>query len=93
MGKVFAGLANGTVSEADAEFVLSEMIADSKADDPAKTVRTNLWTQLKPMYLVAEGEEKKALADIIKKYCGKTDKDLQKAEKDAAKKATEDESK
>lgn len=93
MGKVFAGLANGTVSEADAEFVLSEMIADSEADDPAKTVRTNLWAQLKPMYLVAEGEEKKALAGIIKKYCGKTDKDLQKAEKDAAKKATEDESK
>lgn len=93
MGKVFAGLANGTVSEADAEFVLSEMIADSNAQDPAKTVRTNLWAQLKPMYLVAEGEEKKALAGIIKKYCGKTDKDLQKAEKDAAKKATEDESK
>jgi hypothetical protein len=86
MGRIFAGLANGTVSEADAEFVLSEMIADSEADDPAKTVRTNLWAQLKPMYLVAEGEEKKALAGIIKKYCGKTDKDLQKAEKDASNK-------
>lgn len=93
MGITFAGLANGSVSKADAEYVLSEMIADSTAKDPEKTVRTNLWVQLKPLYLAAEGEEKKALAGIIKKYCGKTDKDLQKAEKDAAKKATEDESK
>jgi hypothetical protein len=79
MGEVFYGLATGTTSRADAELVLSEMIADSTAKDPEKTVRSNLLSQLKPLYIAAPTEEeRKAIGEVIKEFCGKTDKDLKK---------------
>lgn len=79
MGDVFYGLALGTTSRADAELVLSEMIADSTAKDPEKTVRSNLLSQLKPLYIAAPTEEeRKAIGEVIKEFCGKTDKDLGK---------------
>ena len=79
MGDVFHGLALGTTSRADAELVLSEMIADSTAKDPEKTVRSNLLSQLKPLYIAAPtDEERKAIGEVIKEFCGKTDKDLEK---------------
>lgn len=73
---VVQGYANGTASLEDVELVRSEMIADSTAKDPQKTVDTNILKQLKPLYIAAGPAERKQLGNVIKKVFGKDDKYL-----------------
>ncbi|MBE5801071.1 MAG: hypothetical protein E7319_02175 [Clostridiales bacterium] len=73
---VVQGYANGTCSLEDIALVRSEMIADSTAQDPQKTVDTNILKQLKPLYIAAGPAERKRLGDAIKQVFGKDDKYL-----------------
>lgn len=73
---VVQGYANGTCSREDIALVRSEMIADSTAKNPQKTVDTSILKQVKKLYIAAGPAERKRLGEAVKELFGKDDKYL-----------------
>lgn len=77
IGVVLAGWAKGTHTKEDYDLIISELVGDSTAANPEKTVQTNAKSQAKAVYKAATAAERKRLGEIIKELFGLTDKDLQ----------------
>jgi len=78
IGVVLAGWAKGTHTKEDYDLIISELVGDSTAANPEKTVMTNAKSQAKAVYKAATAADRKRLGEIIKELFGLTDKDLQK---------------
>lgn len=78
LSAVFAGFANGTHTMEDYNLIISELVSDSTAADPGKTVQTNAKSQAKAAYKAATAEQRVALGEIIKSLFGLDDDDLRK---------------
>jgi hypothetical protein len=78
IGVVLAGWANGTHTKEDYDLIISELVGDSTAAYPEKTVQTNAKSQAKAVYKAATAAERKRLGEVIKELFGLTEKDLEK---------------
>ena len=76
------GIADGTVSLADAKAIMSELVADSEAKEPEKSVRSNVLSDVKKDYLeaVKSGDKGKAnkLGNAMQDALGTTQKEMDK---------------
>lgn len=74
-----AGLAEGSATEDDVKAIVSELVADSTAKDPAKTVKSGIVSEVKKDYvsLMEEGKttEAKGLLRVLQDTLGVTDAD------------------
>lgn len=78
IGVVLVGWAKGTHTKEDYDLIISELVGDSTAANPEKTVLTNAKSQAKAVYKAATAADRKRLGEIIKELFGLTDKDLEK---------------
>lgn len=82
MVKAVRGVADGTVSLTDAKAIMSEVVADSEAKDPEKSVRSNVLGEVKKDYLAAVkgGNTKKAtaLGNVMQNLLGAQKADMDK---------------
>lgn len=78
LSAVFAGIANGTHTMEDYNLIISELVSDSTAADPGKTVQTNAKSKAKAAYIAAPAAARKRLGEVIKELFAMDDKDLQK---------------
>lgn len=76
------GIADGTTSLADAKAIISELVADSEAKEPEKSVRSNVLSDVKKDYLeaVKSGDKGKAnkLGNAMQDALGTTQKEMDK---------------
>lgn len=74
-----AGLTEGSATADDVKAIVSELVADSTAKDPAKTVKTGIVSEVKKDYvsLMEEGKttEAKGLLRVLQDTLGVTDAD------------------
>lgn len=74
-----AGLAEGSATADDVKAIVSELVADSTAKDPAKTVKSGIVSEVKKDYvsLMEEGKttEAKGLLRVLQDTLGVTDAD------------------
>lgn len=74
-----AGLAEGSATTDDVKAIVSELVADSTAKDPAKTVKSGIVSEVKKDYvsLMEEGKttEAKGLLRVLQDTLGVTDAD------------------
>lgn len=74
-----AGLTEGSATEDDVKAIVSELVADSTAKDPAKTVKSGIVSEVKKDYvsLMEEGKttEAKGLLRVLQDTLGVTDAD------------------
>lgn len=74
-----AGLAEGSATADDVKAIVSELVADSTAKDPAKTVKSGIVSEVKKDYvsLMEEGKttEAKGLLRVLQDTLGVTDSD------------------
>lgn len=72
------GFGDGESSVDDFRLAMSEAMADSTAQDPSATVKSNVRAKLKPLYIAAcaDGEDMSALNEFLKTELGMTDETL-----------------
>lgn len=80
--KALRDMADGKVSEADVKAILSEVVADSEAKDPEKSVRSNVISDVKKDWLAAakSSDTRKAnsLSSAMKSVLGVTKAEMDK---------------